>query len=68
LSKAGGLNETAIIENITLPHASSYKVSSLLGLLEGFKADYFENGIIPNLESSFNRNLFNTFLCYIDFH
>ncbi|MCK9401523.1 MAG: hypothetical protein M0Q51_16210 [Bacteroidales bacterium] len=38
----------------------------MLNKLEKFKKDYFENGIIPDLSISFDRNLFNTFLCYID--
>ncbi len=42
------------------------KVSALLKKLESFKSNYFDKGIIPNLDDPFERNLFITFLCYID--
>lgn len=45
---------------------SQIKVSSLLQKLQDYKSNYFEKGIIPNLDEPFERNLFNTFLCYID--
>jgi UDP-2-acetamido-2,6-beta-L-arabino-hexul-4-ose reductase len=31
-----------------------------------YKENYFEEGIIPSLDNTFDRNLFNTFLCYFD--
>ncbi|RYE56769.1 MAG: SDR family oxidoreductase [Sphingobacteriales bacterium] len=49
-----------------IPHTSENKVSEILSLLEGYKSQYFENGIIPELNSLFELNLFNTFRCYID--
>jgi len=49
-----------------IPHTSTIKVSALLRVLQGFKENYFEKGIIPNLDDPFERNLFNTFVCYID--
>ena len=49
-----------------VPHTSEIKVSSLLQQLTNFKEIYFDQGIIPNLDTPFDRNLFNTFLCYID--
>ena len=42
------------------------KVSELLSLLQSFKDQYLENGIMPDLNDPFERNLFNTFVCYID--
>lgn len=36
-------------------------VTSLLAKLEEFKVWYFENGMIPSLQSKFEVNLFNTF-------
>ena len=45
---------------------SEIKVSSLLQKLTKYKEDYFEKGEIPTLKNSFDRNLFNTFLCYIE--
>ena len=42
------------------------RVTEILALLQSFRAQYFEKGIIPDLTDPFERNLFNTFLCYID--
>lgn len=42
------------------------KVTEILALLQSFKVLYFEKGIVPNLTDPFERNLFNTFVCYID--
>lgn len=41
------------------------KVSKLLRLLKGYKENYMENGVFPNLEDDFERALFNTFRCYV---
>lgn len=41
------------------------KVSEILSLLKGYKKDYMENGIFPNLELAFEKALFNTFRCYV---
>ena len=49
-----------------VPHTSEVKVSTVLDLLDGYKENYFGKGIIPNLDNAFEKNLFNTFLCYID--
>lgn len=49
-----------------IQHTSVNKVSEILALLEKFKEEYFLKGIIPELSSFFERNLFNTFRCYID--
>jgi UDP-2-acetamido-2,6-beta-L-arabino-hexul-4-ose reductase len=54
------------VHTILIPHTAEIKVSALLRKLTEFKNNYFENGIIPDLSNSFDRNLFNTFLCYID--
>lgn len=51
---------------IYVPHTSEIKVSALLQKLTEFKENYFEKGTIPNLDNPFDRNLFNTFVCYID--
>ncbi len=54
------------IEIYPVPHTSQIKVSALLAKLTEYKSNYFEKGIVPNLDDPFKRNLFNTFLCYID--
>jgi UDP-2-acetamido-2,6-beta-L-arabino-hexul-4-ose reductase len=53
-------------KELPVPHTAEKKVSELLSLLEAYKAQYFEQGIIPALSSAFEINLFNTFRCYID--
>jgi len=42
------------------------KVSEILTILQSYKEQYLEKGIIPDLSNSFERNLFNSFVCYID--
>jgi len=42
------------------------RVSELLMLLQSFRAQYLEEGIIPDLSDPFERNLFNTFVSYLD--
>jgi UDP-2-acetamido-2,6-beta-L-arabino-hexul-4-ose reductase len=54
------------ITNHQLPFTTEIKVSKVLSLLESYKSNYFEKGILPNLDNEFEKNLFNTFLCYID--
>lgn len=53
-------------QEIKLQHTDEIQVSKLLELLADYKSNYFEKGEIPSLDTSFHRNLFNTFLCYID--
>ncbi len=55
-----------VVEQIQLQHTAELKVTHLLNLLQKYKSDYFENGVMPALDTPFKRNLFNTFLCYID--
>jgi len=54
------------VDQLIVPHTSATRVSELLQKLEAYKANYFEKGIIPDLGTIFDRNLFTTFLCYID--
>ena len=42
------------------------KVSELLFLLEKYKSEYQEKGIIPSIVTIFELNLFNTFRSYMD--
>jgi len=53
-------------ESLVVPFTSSIKVSDLLNKLQKYKLQYFENGEIPSLENTFDKNLFNTFVCYIE--
>jgi len=54
------------VELIHVPHTSQIKVSELLNLLQEYKNNYFVKGEIPAIDKPFERNLFNTFVTYID--
>jgi UDP-2-acetamido-2,6-beta-L-arabino-hexul-4-ose reductase len=58
--------EDVVLEEILVQHTSQAKVSTILRVLTEYKIGYFEKGEIPALDTPFKRNLFNTFLCYID--
>jgi UDP-2-acetamido-2,6-beta-L-arabino-hexul-4-ose reductase len=47
-------------------HTAESKVSSILDLLKTYKEQYQDKGIIPQINSAFELNLFNTFRCYMD--
>ncbi|MFT5824326.1 MAG: UDP-2-acetamido-2,6-beta-L-arabino-hexul-4-ose reductase [Crocinitomix sp.] len=51
---------------VMVEHTSESKVSQLLSLLESYKGQYQDCGIIPSINSAFELNLFNTFRCYMD--
>jgi len=51
-----------------VPHTAVIKVSELLSKLTEINYNYFNTGEIPSLDNNFNRNLFNTFLSYIDYN
>jgi len=47
-------------------HSTEIEVSAILSKLIGFKSFYWEKGVFPDLNDSFTRNLFNTFVCYMN--
>jgi len=49
-----------------IAYTSEAKVSEILTLLENYKIQYFENAVLPEIKTSFELNLFNTFRSYID--
>ncbi len=51
---------------IKINHTTTIKVTDLLEKLNVLRTDYFSRGVFPSLTSAFERNLFNTFLTYID--
>jgi UDP-2-acetamido-2,6-beta-L-arabino-hexul-4-ose reductase len=55
-----------ISETVNVGYTSELKVSELLDKLTFFKDNYLEKGVIPDLSVTFDKNLFNTYLCYID--
>ena len=44
------------------------KVSELLKIIKSFKVDYLSKGIFPDFSNDLNLNLFNTFLCYLNYN
>jgi UDP-2-acetamido-2,6-beta-L-arabino-hexul-4-ose reductase len=54
------------VTNYQIPSTGTIKVSQLLEKLTAYKEIYFDKQIIPETRNSFDRNLFNTFVCYID--
>lgn len=55
-----------VIEEVTINHTTTMTVSNLLKLLQLFKEKYFNRGEIPRLTNTGEKNLWNTFLCYIN--
>jgi UDP-2-acetamido-2,6-beta-L-arabino-hexul-4-ose reductase len=53
-------------DELFVPNTSECKVSELLCLLQFYKNEYQDKGIIPALNNRFEVNLFNTFRCYMD--
>lgn len=49
-----------------VPYTATAKVSEILHVLEKYKSEYQDKGIIPEIHSTFELNLFNTFRCYMD--
>jgi len=54
------------IENIVVGHNYEVKVTGTLSILESFMDNYVKKGILPDLTDRFTRNLFYTFVTYID--
>ena len=59
-------DDEVAIKFVKVPFTSQIKISELLVLLKSYTNIYFEKGEIPPLNTPFQRNLFNTFLAYID--
>lgn len=51
---------------IYIPHTAQIKVSGILSLLKDFRESYQNKGEIPDLHNDFEKNLFNTYRCYMD--
>ncbi len=60
------IRENATNTAYIVPHTSTAKVSELLALLIGYKNTYQDKGEIPAIHNTFERNLFNTYRCYMD--
>jgi UDP-2-acetamido-2,6-beta-L-arabino-hexul-4-ose reductase len=53
-------------EKLIIKATSEVKVSEILNLLNSYKRNYQDNGEIPEINSTFELNLFNSFRCYMD--
>ena len=53
-------------KELYLPYTAEKKVSELLALLQTYKTQYVEQGIIPSISSAFELSLFNTFRSYME--
>jgi len=49
-----------------VPGTAERKVTEIRDLLQQFKEDYFDEGVIPVLHDRFELHLFNTFRCHIE--
>jgi UDP-2-acetamido-2,6-beta-L-arabino-hexul-4-ose reductase len=58
--------ENVVLQEVTVTHTTTSTVSKLLKLFQTMRDAYFERGEIQKLDSPAIRNLWNTFLCYID--
>ncbi len=59
------IDRKPVIESVKVAHTASKKVSEILALLNSFKKEYVEKGVVPDLQDSFILNLFNTFTSFI---
>jgi len=60
------IDEPINTTELKVAHTYSCKVSEILTLLMSFKENYINHGKLPELNSTFELNLFNTFRSFID--
>ena len=60
------LNKKESNKKLVIEATSQMKVSEILNLLNLYKAGYQDKGEVPEINSKFELNLFNTFRCYMD--
>jgi len=53
-------------EMVRIPHTATVKVTQIANLLKKFKEYYYEKRIVPQFANDFERNLYNTFITYMD--
>ncbi len=54
------------VNEIRVPPTSAFKVTEVLALLQKFKEYYYDKRTVPQFSNSFERNLYNTFITYMD--
>ncbi|MBN2215639.1 MAG: NAD-dependent epimerase/dehydratase family protein [Bacteroidales bacterium] len=60
------IKDKSAAKEYKIPHTTESNVSVLLDIIQRFKKKYADEGIFPELNNSFELNLFNTFRCYMD--
>jgi len=60
------IREEKKAERIIIDHEKEIKVTSVLDKLYNYKLLYTDQGVIPNIATNFDINLFHTFRSYID--
>jgi UDP-2-acetamido-2,6-beta-L-arabino-hexul-4-ose reductase len=60
------IKENSSQKEFKVAYSAEHNVSHLLHLIEQYKTQYVDNGQFPELNNAFERNLFNTFRCYMD--
>ena len=58
-------NKESLQETVLLKHLHEITLSNLFSKINNFKVEYQDKGIIPELKTSFDYLLFNTFRCYM---
>lgn len=53
-------------EMVNIDASDEFMVSSVLNKLKGYQSQYLVSGVIPEMKTSFELNLFNTFRSYIN--
>lgn len=54
------------VDVIRVPSTSTAKVTEILSLLETFRDFYYNKKIVPAFKNNFEKNLYNTFITYMD--
>src|SRR5690554_3524377 len=52
--------------SLFVAHTAEVRVSEILSLINGFRAEYQDKGEIPSIPNDFQQQLFNTYRCYMD--
>ena len=60
------INKKESNKKLVIESTSQVKVSKILYFLNLYKNGYQDNGEVPEINSTFELNLFNTFRCYMD--
>jgi UDP-2-acetamido-2,6-beta-L-arabino-hexul-4-ose reductase len=53
------------VRKVTITPSVTRSVTDISAQLSYFKTTYLQNGVFPSLSQQFDRDLFNTFRCYI---